>query len=241
PKLLRAVETHEVQPVGSSRSYHVDIRLVAATNRDLREMVRTGHFRDDLYYRLNAAAIVIPPLRERPDDIEALSAHFVAHYNRLFGKYVRFVSRRALGALFAHRWPGNVRELGHAIESAVMLTDGDRLDRHVVPEHIFEHASAPRHTLTITESPGSEPISAADSVAASEFSPAQLPFSLDEVIKLTLVRSLQETEGNRRRAANLLGISRSTLYRMMARYGLGLEHPRRNASPSSGTESQRTF
>src|SRR6266478_65031 len=128
PKLLRAVETHEIQPVGCSRSYSADIRLVAATNRDLRAMVKAGQFRDDLYYRLNAAAILVPSLRERREAIPALVAHFIEHFNRLFGKDVKQVSRAALDALCGNQWPGNVRELGHAIESAVLKTDGDHID-----------------------------------------------------------------------------------------------------------------
>src|ERR1700737_998866 len=99
PKLLRAVETHEVQPVGSSNSYKVDIRLVAATNRDLRAMVKAGQFRDDLYYRLSATAILVPPLRERREAIPAFVAHFIEHYNRLFGKNVKEVSRAALDTI----------------------------------------------------------------------------------------------------------------------------------------------
>src|ERR1700684_2416679 len=128
PKLLRAAETHEIQPVGSSRSYSVDIRLVAATNRDLRAMVKAGQFRGALYYRRNAAAILVPPLRERREAIPAFVAHFIEHYNRLFGKNVKEVSRAALDALRANQWLGNVRELGHAIESAVLMTDADRID-----------------------------------------------------------------------------------------------------------------
>src|ERR1700737_3205340 len=99
PKLLRAVETHEIQPVGSSHNYKVDIRLVAATNRDLRAMVKQGTFRDDLFYRLHAAAILVPPLRDRREAIPAFVAHFVEHYNRLFGKDVKLVSRAAIEAL----------------------------------------------------------------------------------------------------------------------------------------------
>ena len=139
PKLLRAVETHEIQPVGSSRSYAVDIRLVAASNRDLRAMVKAGQFRDDLYYRLNAAAILVPPLRERREAIPAFVAHFIEHFNRLFGKDVKLVSRSALDALCANQWPGNVRELGHAIESAVLMTESDRIDLDDLP---FRHDDA---------------------------------------------------------------------------------------------------
>src|SRR5208337_249667 len=139
PKLLRAVETHEIQPVGSSRCYSVDIRLVAATNRDLRAMVKAGQFRDDLFYRLNAAAILVPPLRERRDAIPAFIAHFIEHFNRLFGKDVKLVSRAALDALCSNQWLGNVRELGHAIESAVLMTETDRIDVDDLP---FSHEVA---------------------------------------------------------------------------------------------------
>src|SRR6266436_412803 len=116
PKLLRAVETHEVQPVGSVQSYKVDIRLIAATNRDLRAMVKAAEFRDDL---------------------EALAAHFIQHYNRLFDKRVSHISRRALAALRACEWPGNVREFAHAIQSAIMFTDNDRVCIADLPENLW--------------------------------------------------------------------------------------------------------
>ena len=135
PKLLRAVETHEIQPVGSSRSYSIDIRLVAATNRDLLAMVKAGQFRDDLYYRLNATAILVPPLRERREAIPAFVAHFIEHFNRLLRKDVKFVSRAAMDAVCANQWLGNVRELGHAIESALLMTDRDRIDVDDLPFH----------------------------------------------------------------------------------------------------------
>ena len=142
PKLLRAVETCEIQPVGSSHTRKIDIRLVAATNRDLRAMVKAGQFRDDLYYRLNTAAVFLPPLRERREAISAFVAHFIEHYNRLFGKEVMFVDRHALDYLLAYGWPGNVRELAHAIESAVILSESDCLIAEDLPEHIFEIAGS---------------------------------------------------------------------------------------------------
>src|SRR5712664_51229 len=141
PKLLRAVETHEIQPVGSSHNYKVDIRLVAATNRDLRAMVKEGTFRDDLYYRLHAAAILVPPLRDRREAIPAFVAHFIEHYNRLFGKDVKLVSRAAIEALCTNPWAGNVRELGHAIESAVLMTENDRISLEDLPMHVSEGTS----------------------------------------------------------------------------------------------------
>ncbi len=217
PKLLRAVETREIQPVGSSHNYKVDIRLVAATNRDLRAMVKAGQFRDDLYYRLNTAAIFLPPLRERREAIGAFVAHFVEHYNRLFGKNIACVDRSAVERLLAYGWPGNVRELAHAVESAVILSESDCLNAQDLPEHIFEVAGA---------APAAE---AVEPRGPSRIEPAAQPRNsardggpllLDEVIKRALIRSLEETDGNRRRAADLLGVSRSTLYRMLARYGI---------------------
>jgi len=218
PKLLRAVETHEVQPVGAAHSYKVDIRLVAATNRDLRAMVKAGQFREDLYYRLSATAVTLAPLRERREALEALAAHFVDQYNGLFAKRVRFISPRALAVLKAYDWPGNVRECAHAMQSAVMLTDNDRIDLQMLPESVRGHrrsaiASAAEYGMVTEEPPIAEP--SLNSLAEEE-----PPLLLDDVIKKTLVHSLQETEGNRRRAADLLGISRSTLYRMLTRCGL---------------------
>ncbi len=222
PKLLRAVETHEIQPVGSSHSYKVDIRLVAATNRDLRAMVKAGQFRDDLFYRLHAAAILVPPLRERREAIPAFVAHFIEHYNRLFGKDVKLVARPALDALCAHPWPGNVRELGHALESAVLMTEGDRITLDDLPMHLTDGSSP----TTLTESadavlPDGAPIVAEDTEARAD---KDWPYSLDAVIreasKLALIRALQATQGNCHRAAELLGVSRYTVYRMLNRFGL---------------------
>jgi transcriptional regulator with GAF, ATPase, and Fis domain len=229
PKLLRAVEMHEVQPVGSAQSYKVDLRLIAATNRDLRTMVKAGQFRDDLYYRLSATAIMIPPLRERRDGIGALTVHFIKHYNRLFGKTVCLISRQTLSVLMAYDWPGNVREFSHAIQSAVMLTDGELLNVSMLPEHIA-HISINADPLA-----SSSAVPAPATVPSPIPPPEQSPLLLDEVIKKTLVRSLEETEGNRRRAADLLGVSRSTLYRMLARYGLGGAETGRRRPPAGSS------
>ena len=210
PKLLRAVETHEVQPVGSAQSHKVDIRLIAATNRDLRAMVKAGTFRDDLYYRLSATAIALPPLRERDDAIDALAAHFIAHYNRLFGKAIRCISQRALDALHRHDWPGNVREFSHALQSAVMLTDSDRIALAELPEHLAKlevvksHATEQNHLVAPLE----------------ESSRLSLDEAVSRATKSALLRALHETGGNCHRAAQLLGISRYTVYRMITRYGL---------------------
>lgn len=219
PKLLRAVESHEVQPVGGTQSYKVEIRLIAATNRDLRAMVKAGEFRDDLYYRLSASAVRIPPLRERRDALEALAAHFLGHYNRLFGKRVRYISRRALAALAAYDWPGNVREFAHAMQSAAMLSDNDRICIGDLPDFI----------TTSEPEAQSEP-------EIEEAMPAEKSarFSLDEVInrasKTALIQALREAGGNCHRAAQLLGVSRYTVYRMLARYGIAPNRERTRPS-----------
>ena len=214
PKLLRAVETHEVQPVGSAQSHKVDIRLIAATNRDLRAMVKAGTFRDDLYYRLSATAITVPPLRERDDAIDALAAHFIAHYNRLFGKNIGHISQRALDALHQHDWPGNVREFSHALQSAVMLTDTDRISLEELPDHLWKaDAAQTRVAVAGTVTLGSTP-------QAEETSQLSLDEAVNRATKTALLRALREAGGNCHRAAQLLGISRYTVYRMITRYGL---------------------
>ncbi|MGH7924222.1 MAG: sigma 54-interacting transcriptional regulator, partial [Candidatus Binatus sp.] len=202
--------------------YSVDIRLVAATNRDLKAMVKAGQFRDDLYYRLNAAAILVPPLRERREAIPAFVAHFIEHFNRLFGKDIKLVSRAALDALCANQWLGNVRELRHAIESAVLMTESDRVSLDDLPLHhgdaSGEAIDAPADAM-LANGASDLAESGANSAAAKEW-----PYSLDAVIreasKLALVRALQATEGNCHRAAELLGVSRYTVYRMLNRFGL---------------------
>ncbi len=226
PKLLRAVEMHEVQPVGSSHSYKVDIRLVAATNRDLRSMVKAGEFRDDLYYRLNAAALIIPPLRDRRDAIPAFVGHFVEQYCRLFAKDIRRISRQAVEALCAYSWPGNVRELAHAVESAVLMADGDGITLNELPSNVLEGRDAsavPITEVTATALPAEIP-DAAVVPAINPEAAAESKFSLDAAIreasKDALVRALNATHGNCHRAADLLGVSRYTVYRMLARYGL---------------------
>ncbi|MDR1035054.1 MAG: sigma-54 dependent transcriptional regulator [Deltaproteobacteria bacterium] len=124
-KLLRTLQDGEIQPVGSDTVERVDVRVLAATNRDMERLVAEGRFRDDLYYRLNVVRVVVPPLRERGDDLEALSAHFVAEYARKNGSGVRGLDPGAMEAVRRHSWPGNVRELQNAVERGVILAEGD--------------------------------------------------------------------------------------------------------------------
>jgi transcriptional regulator with GAF, ATPase, and Fis domain len=227
PKLLRAVENSEIQPVGSTKIYKVTIRLVAATNRDLRAMMKAAQFREDLFYRLSSAALRIPPLRERVVAIPCFVAHFIERYDLLFGRKVHYISREALAILCSYAWPGNIRELAHVIETAVLMTDSDRLSINDLPAQILN--ARPGHELSSLQAhPFGDP--AVDQVVAAAAAPRvpSLDWSasedsqllLDNVIKKTLVKSLEQTQGNRRRAADLLGVSRSTLYRMLERYEL---------------------
>jgi transcriptional regulator with GAF, ATPase, and Fis domain len=221
PKLLHAVETREINPIGSSRSYSVDIRLVAATNRDLCEMVKAGQFRDDLYYRLNASTILVPPLRERREAIPAFVAHFIAHFNRLFGKDVKFVSRAAMDAVCANQWLGNVRELGHAIENAVLMTDGARIDVDDLPfRHENAAAEAIGKPIDALLQNGAPNLVESGVVGGGKDWPYSLDAAIREASKLALVRALRATQGNCHRAAELLGVSRYTVSRMLNRFGL---------------------
>jgi transcriptional regulator with GAF, ATPase, and Fis domain len=222
PKLLRAVESHEVQPVGSTHTYKVNIRLVCATNRDLKAMVKAGTFRADLYYRLNAAAIVVPPLRERREGIPALVAYFIETQGRAFGKDIRFISREALEALCACEWPGNVRQLSHAIESALMMTDSDRIALGDLPEGITHNeirVQSGDPTPTPTRSASSHGTShgtGADDSGAMQ----SLDSAIERAAINALTQALHATAGNCVRAAELLGVSRYTVYRMINRYGV---------------------
>ena len=209
PKLLRAVETHEIQPVGSIVSSKVDVRIVAATNRDLGAMVKAGTFRADLYYRLNGASINIPTLAVRGADIDPLIALFVRRHSR----QVRYISRAALTALRCYEWPGNVRQLAHVIETALLMTDGDRLDLPALPPFMF---AIPPITVA-GRADMAEPPAESTAYIPREFS---TPRSLDEITRQALIAALEQAEGQRQRAAKLLGVSRARLYRMLERYNL---------------------
>ena len=194
-KLLRVLETRTVEPVGSATPVPVDIRLVAATNRDLRAWVEAGKFREDLYFRLNVVDINLPPLRERQGDLPLLCDAFVREFNPQLGRGILGVAPDAMAALAAYPWPGNVRELRNAIERMMVLAHSDHLTLEDVPRNIREGRAA---------------------TAAPEAAPA--PAEPEEA---TLIRrALFETHGNRTAAAKRLGIPLRTLYRRIKTYGL---------------------
>jgi DNA-binding NtrC family response regulator len=229
-KILRAVENLEVQPVGSSETFSLDVRLLVATNRDLRAMVASGEFRADLYYRLDVASIRMPPLRDRLEDTGALVAHFIAYYNRLFGKRVRHISRDALALLGAYRWPGNVRELAHTIERATLLCDLDRIDACDLPPELVEEARA--RGVLLPSSSNASADDARPSTTSEDKPPPEL--TLDDAMKAAVAHSLEAAHGDCAKAARFLGISRPSIYRKMARYGL-----RRSGYQERGLPSNR--
>jgi DNA-binding NtrC family response regulator len=204
-KLLRALQQREVRPVGGSEAVPVDIRVIAATNRDLPAMVEGGRFRLDLYYRLNVVRIEVAPLRERLEDVPLLAAHFLAKHAR--GPEAALgLEPDALEKILHYAWPGNVRELENAIEAALALGRGPRLRAGD-----FAFGAAGR----------SEPPPPAHA----------LPLTLDAYERCALERALRESGGDATQAARSLGIGRSTLYRKLARHGLRADCARRSASP----------
>jgi DNA-binding NtrC family response regulator len=193
-KLLRSTQEREIRPVGSTERVPVDVRLVAATNRDLEAEVKEGNFRSDLYYRLKVVSIQLPPLRERPEDIPVLATHLVEQYGRARG--ITGIEPEALEALLGHRWPGNVREIENRIEAAIALARGSRL----TAQDLGLQARPP---------------------ARVEGGPAAtIPLSLSSYERACLEQALQRADGNVRRAAELLGIGRSTFYRKLKDHGL---------------------
>jgi two-component system, NtrC family, response regulator HydG len=189
-KLLRFLQEREIRPVGSPRSKQIDVRVVAATNRDLHKLVQDGKFREDLWYRLAVIRIKMPPLRERHGDIPLLAQHFVERSNQRFGTTAR-LTESGLKALKEYTWPGNIRQLQHLIERLCILAAGARIDEFAVREAIasMEPDNVSNETLADTEA--------------------------EQIRKV-----LAAAGGNKSRAAKILGIERKTLYRKLERMGL---------------------
>ncbi|MCG3125643.1 MAG: Anaerobic nitric oxide reductase transcription regulator NorR [Phycisphaerae bacterium] len=196
-KLLRVLETREITPVGSTEIRRIDVRVVAATHRDLSAMVSDGKFREDLYYRLHQWVIEVPPLRERREDIPLLVQHYIRQANQAHGLDVSGVTPEAMHALLHYFWPGNVRELANTLETLVVETEHGRIDASQLPERI-------RGTRTLVPA-GVGNISG---------------LTLAEIEKLAIQHTLNHTSGNREQAAKILGIGTRTLYRKIKEYGL---------------------
>jgi DNA-binding NtrC family response regulator len=189
-KLLRVLETGEMERVGSSKTHKVDVRVISATNADLKLESAEGRFRSDLLFRLNTVELHIPPLRERKEDIPLLAAHFLKAYAQRYRKPVKSFDAAALEKLLAHPWPGNVRELDHATERAVLMSTGEEVHANDL------------------------------GLEADKAAPGKIEdMSLEEVESLLIRKALARHSGNISHAADALGLSRSALYRRMQKYG----------------------
>lgn len=197
-KILRVLQEQEFEPLGSSKSVKVDIRIIAATNRILEEEIENGNFREDLYYRLNVVSVKIPPLRERKDDILLLADYFLKKYADKNKKMIKGFTPRTIDLLLRHTWPGNVRELENAVERLVILAREEMLSPEYLPDAIKGYDGENRD-----ESIG--------------FSAGQ---SLKEVEKQMILQTLDEAGGNRTHAAEILGISRRTLQLKLKKYDI---------------------
>jgi DNA-binding NtrC family response regulator len=203
-KLLRVMQEQEVRRVGGTVSIKVDVRIIAATNRDLEQLVKEGKFRDDLFYRLNVVRITLPSLKQRQEDIPMLAHHFLQKWSAGATRAVRGFHPDTLTLLQQYRWPGNVRELENAIERAVSLSRGPLLTPDDLPAAIRQAGTEPSQRVEPVESPG------------------EAYLTLEEVEKRHLIRVLKEMKGNKVKAAKVLGIDRRTLYRMADRFGVDL-------------------
>jgi two-component system response regulator AtoC len=191
PKFLRFLDSGEFRRVGGNKTLRVDVRMIAATNKDLSGLIKTGHFREDLYYRLNVINVTIPPLRERKEDIAGLAEHFLTKYSQKLSKSITGFTSEALELLAGYKWPGNVRELENVIERAVILCEGDLI--------------------------GAEDLSISSYSVVAEMS---VNPSLEEMEKNYILRVLKEAGGNQSRASQLLGIDRKTLYLKLKKYDI---------------------
>jgi two-component system response regulator HydG len=200
-KLLRALQEREITRVGGETSFRVDVRVIAATNRDLVQEIESGNFREDLYYRLNVVTLTVPPLRDRREDIPLLTQHFLSAFAEKNHKQLKGVTPQAMDRFLKYAWPGNVRELMNAVERAVVLSRSEYLGEQDLP-------------LSIKENERSEDKSVLSKDAVS----ANLP--LEDVEKATILSTLESTKGNKSEAARRLGITRKTLHKKLKKYGM---------------------
>lgn len=199
PKLLRVLQERSYRKIGSEKTYAVDFRLISSTNRPPADAIRDGLLRDDLFYRISTITIHVPPLRERSEDIQLLTEHFLQMYAKKYERQIGGVSQAAYQRLFGHAWPGNVRELQNVIERGVLLAKGHRIEPVDLP---FDNGSLP-------EGP-----------SASTGWDVPPNMTLEDIERLVIERTLQRTGGNKQAAANLLGIYRPRLYSKIRKYNI---------------------
>jgi two-component system response regulator HydG len=193
-KLLRVLQERTFERLGGSREIRADVRIVAATNRDLAAEVRERRFREDLYYRLNVISLRVPPLRERRDDIPLLAEHFLRLYGERNGRQLIGISRPAMDALTRHEWPGNVRELENTVERAVVLSRGNTIDLDDLPVEVRSGVGDASDTKSLTFAIGTP---------------------LEEIERRVIHSTLNHVNGDKRLCAQLLGIATRTIYRRL--------------------------
>ena len=218
-KMLRTLEQREIQPLGSSRPVSIDVRVIAATHRDLEQMVAEEKFRGDLYYRLDVSRIHIPPLRERAEDIPALATHLLRHINRENGGQIEAFTADALETLGQHHWPGNIRQLRNVIEAAAAICTSSRIsDQDLRALHSFS-VSGP---------------------AAIKRAAISIPTRKAQPDKDALLETLERTRWNMTKTAELLSWSRSTLYRNLARYNIDRNEPATDTTNATPGQHRRS-
>jgi Nif-specific regulatory protein len=217
-KFLRVLEGHAFERVGGSEPVKVDVRVIAATNRDLEKDVGEGRFRRDLFFRLHVVEIVVPPLRRRPDDISELAHHFLRRFNAETGRRVCGFTPAAMDQLLRYRWPGNIRELKNVVERALVLAEGDAINT----EHLMlSRLATAGDTGEVMPTPA---------LPATQAPPPFRPLSLADVERQHIVATLRATGWNKSQTAAILGIERSTLDRKIRRYEITEAYPRRSSS-----------
>ena len=199
PKLLRVLQERKVRPIGARAEHPIDVRIIAATHRDLEDRIEQGQFREDLYFRINVVHVALPPLRERTADILPLAHRFLAEFSTRAGKAVKGLSAPVAAKLLAYDWPGNVRELSNCMERAVALTRYDELGVDDLPDKLNKHVAT---RLVVAADDASELV------------------TLEEVEKRYVLRVLETLKGNKTAAARTLGIERKTLYRKLESWGI---------------------
>jgi two-component system response regulator AtoC len=231
-KLLRVLEDQVIRRVGGVRDIQVEVRVIAASNRDLEREVREGRFRQDLYYRLAIISIFLPTLRERKEDILPLVDFFLAHYNRKFRKSVQGISEDTRRLLLNYDWPGNVRELKNALERAMILEEGSLLKPDDLPFSVASGRSGP----VLTDKSAGAPVESQPAPGKRRLPPLSIPeggTSLEDIEHALVELALQQSHGNQIKAAKLLNISRDALRYKMKKFGLGHSEEEEPATPTN--------
>jgi two-component system response regulator HydG len=221
-KLLRVLQEKKFTPVGSNREIEMNVRIVAATNRNLEAMIKDGSYREDLFYRLNVLPIQLPPLRDRKNDIEALAKYFMDRFNQRYHKNVKGLSEETLNALKIHRWPGNIRELENVMEHAFVLENSDMINLSSLPDKLrgLEGLKVPEAAAAISLEPGEVPMEGEAMSFKMSIQKFDFQASKEEFEKQFLVNALRAFKGKINQTALHANIPKKTLLRKLEKYGI---------------------